>query len=177
MFCSFSFSDEGPLLKTLEFFEISHGSCQTFNFLPYLTLSTQYSIFIILTPSCQDVSPLVRPITEQLKIRTIKERCVFSHSSIVIAGSFNSSLIFSFVSVNISATVYDLKLANLARYKKLKVNECAAFCQKFLKNRLFIVRKSCMNNLSDSDYDTITAKIGQISIVNPDYRSNTTLDE
>ena len=41
-----SFSDEGPLLETLEFFEISHGSYQPLNFLPYLTLSTQYSIFI-----------------------------------------------------------------------------------------------------------------------------------
>ena len=29
-----SFSDEGPLLETLEFFEISHASYQLFNFLP-----------------------------------------------------------------------------------------------------------------------------------------------
>ena len=28
-----SFSDEGPLLETLEFFEINHGSYQPFNFL------------------------------------------------------------------------------------------------------------------------------------------------
>ena len=34
-----SFSDEGPLLETLEFFEISHGSYQSFNFLPYLFIS------------------------------------------------------------------------------------------------------------------------------------------
>ena len=39
-----SFSDEGPLLETLEFFEISHGSHQPLNFLPYLSLSTWYSI-------------------------------------------------------------------------------------------------------------------------------------
>ena len=39
-------ADEGPLLKTLQLFEISHGSYQPFNFLPYLTLPTQYSIFI-----------------------------------------------------------------------------------------------------------------------------------
>ena len=43
-----SFSDEGPLLKTLEFYEISHGSYQPFNFLPYLSLSTQYAILISL---------------------------------------------------------------------------------------------------------------------------------
>ena len=43
---SCSFSDEGPLLVTLEFFEISHSSYQPLNFfLSYLTLSTQYSIF------------------------------------------------------------------------------------------------------------------------------------
>ena len=33
-----SFSDEGPLLETLEFFEISHGSYQLLNFLPYLLI-------------------------------------------------------------------------------------------------------------------------------------------
>ena len=41
-----SFSDEGPLLETLEFFEINHGSYQPLNFLPYLTLSLQYCILI-----------------------------------------------------------------------------------------------------------------------------------
>ena len=41
-----SFSDEGPLLETLEFFEISHGSYQPSNFLPYLSLCTPYSILI-----------------------------------------------------------------------------------------------------------------------------------
>ena len=30
-----SFSDEGPLLETWEFFEISHGSYQLSTFLPY----------------------------------------------------------------------------------------------------------------------------------------------
>ena len=44
-----SFSDQGPLLETLEFLEIIHGSYQPLNFLPHLTLSTQYSIFILLT--------------------------------------------------------------------------------------------------------------------------------
>ena len=44
-----SFSDEGPWLETLEFFESNHGSNQPLNFLPYLTLSTQYSIFMSLT--------------------------------------------------------------------------------------------------------------------------------
>ena len=39
-----SFSDERPLLETLEFFEISHDSNQPLNFLTSLTLSTQYSI-------------------------------------------------------------------------------------------------------------------------------------
>ena len=34
------FDGEGPLLETLEFFEISYGSYQPFNFLPYLALST-----------------------------------------------------------------------------------------------------------------------------------------
>ena len=33
-----------PLKETLDFFEISHGSYQPFNFLPYLSLSSQYSI-------------------------------------------------------------------------------------------------------------------------------------
>ena len=33
-----SFSDEGPLLETLECFEINYGSYQPFNFLPYVTL-------------------------------------------------------------------------------------------------------------------------------------------
>ena len=41
-----SFSDEELLLETLIFFEISYGSYQPFNFLPYLSLSTQYSILI-----------------------------------------------------------------------------------------------------------------------------------
>ena len=41
-----SFSDEGPLLETLEFFVIGHSSYQPLNLLPYLTLSTQYPIFI-----------------------------------------------------------------------------------------------------------------------------------
>ena len=44
-----SSSEEGPLHKTLEFFEISHGSYKPFNFLPYLSLSTQYSILISFT--------------------------------------------------------------------------------------------------------------------------------
>ena len=35
-----SFSDDGPLLETLEFFEISHGSYQPLNFLLYLKLPT-----------------------------------------------------------------------------------------------------------------------------------------
>ena len=47
-----SFSDGGPLIETLEFFEISHGSDQPFNFLPYLSLSTQYYILIPLI-GCQ----------------------------------------------------------------------------------------------------------------------------
>ena len=33
-----SFSDEGVLLETLEFLEISYGSCQPLNFLPYAAL-------------------------------------------------------------------------------------------------------------------------------------------
>ena len=41
-----SFSAEGLLIETLKFFEISHGSYKPLNFLPYLILSTQYSIFI-----------------------------------------------------------------------------------------------------------------------------------
>ena len=36
------FSNEGPLLETLEFFEICHGSYQSSNFLPYLSL---YAVF------------------------------------------------------------------------------------------------------------------------------------
>ena len=47
-----SFSDEGPLLETLEFFEISHCSYQPLNFLSHLTLSTQYSTFISLISFC-----------------------------------------------------------------------------------------------------------------------------
>ena len=35
------FPDEWPLLETLIFFEISHGSHQHFDFSPYLGLSTQ----------------------------------------------------------------------------------------------------------------------------------------
>ena len=50
-----SFSYEGPLLETLEFFEISHGSCQPLNFLPYLTLSTQYSISIFISLIVTDI--------------------------------------------------------------------------------------------------------------------------
>ena len=41
-----SFSDEGPLLEMLQFFEISHGSYQNFNFSPYISLSIQYSIVV-----------------------------------------------------------------------------------------------------------------------------------
>ena len=41
------FSDEGPLLERLEFFEISLGSYQPSNFLPYLNLSMQFSTFIL----------------------------------------------------------------------------------------------------------------------------------
>ena len=44
-----SFSDQEPFLQTLKFLEINHGSYQPLNFLPHLTLSTQYSIFILLT--------------------------------------------------------------------------------------------------------------------------------
>ena len=36
------------LLETLEFFEISYGSCQPLNFLPYLSLTTQYFIIYLL---------------------------------------------------------------------------------------------------------------------------------
>ena len=36
------------VLETLEFFEISHGSYQPLKFLPYLTLSTPYPMFISL---------------------------------------------------------------------------------------------------------------------------------
>ena len=43
-----SFSDEGPLLETLEFFETSLGSYQPLSFFPYLSLSAQYSIVISL---------------------------------------------------------------------------------------------------------------------------------
>ena len=43
-----SFSDEGSLLETLIFFAISHDSYQPLNFLSYISLSTQYSIFISL---------------------------------------------------------------------------------------------------------------------------------
>ena len=43
-----SLSDEGPLLETSEFFEISHSSYQPLNFLPCLSLSTQYCILISL---------------------------------------------------------------------------------------------------------------------------------
>ena len=41
-------SSKGPSSdnETLEFFEISVGSSQPLNVLPYLTLSTQYPIFI-----------------------------------------------------------------------------------------------------------------------------------
>ena len=42
-------SDEWPLLETLDFFEISHDSYQPLKFLPLLTLSTQYFIFLSLT--------------------------------------------------------------------------------------------------------------------------------
>ena len=42
------FSDEGPLLETVQFFEISRGSYQPLNFSPYLSLSTQYSVLISL---------------------------------------------------------------------------------------------------------------------------------
>ena len=41
-----SFFHKGPLLETLEFLEISHGSYQHFNFLPYLSLPTQYFILM-----------------------------------------------------------------------------------------------------------------------------------
>ena len=41
------FPDERPLLETLEFFEISYDSYQPFNCLPYLSLSTQYSVLMI----------------------------------------------------------------------------------------------------------------------------------
>ena len=37
-----SFSDKGPLLETLEFFEICHGSYKPFNFLAY---SSVYAVF------------------------------------------------------------------------------------------------------------------------------------
>ena len=43
-----SFSDQGPLLEALELLVISHGSYQPLN-LPYLSLSTQYSILILLS--------------------------------------------------------------------------------------------------------------------------------
>ena len=43
-----SSSDVGPLVETLEFFESSHGSYQHLNFLPYSSLSAQYSILISL---------------------------------------------------------------------------------------------------------------------------------
>ena len=43
-----SFPVEGPLLERLEFFEISYCSYQPLNFLPYLSLPTQYSILISL---------------------------------------------------------------------------------------------------------------------------------
>ena len=33
-----SFSDEGPLLETFEFVEISHGSYQPLNILPYISM-------------------------------------------------------------------------------------------------------------------------------------------
>ena len=50
-----SFSDEGPLLETSEFFEICHGNYQPLNFLPYLTLSTQYSTFICICCRCESL--------------------------------------------------------------------------------------------------------------------------
>ena len=37
-----------PNRELVEFFEVGHSSYQTLNFLPYLTLSTQYAIFISL---------------------------------------------------------------------------------------------------------------------------------
>ena len=40
------FPDEGPLLETLEFFEISHGSYQSFIFLPYYCLRSILLFFI-----------------------------------------------------------------------------------------------------------------------------------
>ena len=43
-----SLPNEEHLLETLEFFDIIHGSYQPLNFLPYLPLSTQYSILISL---------------------------------------------------------------------------------------------------------------------------------
>ena len=39
-----SFSDEGSLLETLEFFEINHGSYKPLNFLPHLMIITFASI-------------------------------------------------------------------------------------------------------------------------------------
>ena len=39
---------EIALLETLEFFLISHGTYQSFNFLPYLSLSTHYSLISLI---------------------------------------------------------------------------------------------------------------------------------
>ena len=41
-----SSSDEVSLLETLDFFDIIHGSYQPLNFLPFVTLSMRYSIFV-----------------------------------------------------------------------------------------------------------------------------------
>ena len=56
-----SHSDEGPLFETLGFFEISHGSYQLFNFLPYLSLCTQYSILISLNRDLYGLAEFLDP--------------------------------------------------------------------------------------------------------------------
>ena len=50
VFRTLSFSDEGSLLETLEFFEISHGSYQPFNFLPLLSFITVYTALYFYCP-------------------------------------------------------------------------------------------------------------------------------
>ena len=58
-----TFSDKGPLLKMFKFFEINYGSYQPFNFLPYLSLSMQYSILISLMSIFCSMLSISRDIT------------------------------------------------------------------------------------------------------------------
>ena len=70
------------MLETLEFFEICHDSYESLNFLPYLTLSMQYIILILLT-GCFYLCVLresLEPMLEKYNI-TFESHSVFLDSS------------------------------------------------------------------------------------------------